>query len=165
MDDRQIHGTCVEKFHDDCAKPDDGRTWSHAGKFAFPSRGLFTTELFQPRPGEIHTFLQSYGFGVWMTQLQSFRAISRDGGQTWAGPLSIPEGIDNVWTGRGILLPSGRWLIPVSWAELIGNAWADRNHRYVCGAMLYDDSGETFRLRGHIRGGAHGWLWRSESAD
>jgi len=39
-----------------------------------------------------------------------------------------------------------------------GNAWADRNHRYVCGVMLSDDEGATFRLRGYIRGGAHGWL-------
>jgi hypothetical protein len=130
----------------------------------------------------------------------------------------------------GITHSSGRWIIPVSWAELIGdewappsvgrapvagqvgtraleqvempagsdtelhyrtgNAWADRNHRYVCGTMVSDDGGQTFQLRGYIRGGAHGWLieprivelsngriamlirsqrdgwlWRSESAD
>ena len=39
-----------------------------------------------------------------------------------------------------------------------GCEWADRNHRYVCGVLLSDDGGETFRLRGYLRGGAHGWL-------
>jgi hypothetical protein len=209
---------------------DGGKTWAPAGKFAHPTRGLFTTELFVPRPGEVHAFLQTYGAGVWMTQLHSYRAISKDGGRTWDGPHSIPGGIQNVWVAGGIVHSSGRWIIPVSWAELTGdewaepsvgrapmqgqvgdrllkqaempagadselqyrtgNAWADRNHRYVAGAMVSDDAGRTFQLRGHITGGAHGWLieprivelsdgrivmlirsqrdgwlWRSESAD
>ena len=209
---------------------DNGKTWSRAGRFTHPSRGLFTTELFAPRAGELHAFLQTYGFGVWMTQLQGYRAVSRDGGKTWSGPHSIPGGIPGVWVNRGIVHSSGRWMLPVSWAELIGDEWAepsvgrapaagqvgdrplkqvelppgsdsglqykagcdwaDRNHRYVCGVMLSDDGGETFRLRGYLRGGEHGWLieprvvelsdgriamlirsqrdgwlWRSESAD
>jgi len=177
---------------------DDGKTWTPAGRFAHPTRGLFTTELFQPRQGEIHAFLQTYGFGVWMTQLQSFRAISRDGGLTWSGPHSIPGGIQNIWAAGGIVHSSGRWIIPVSWAELIGdewaepsvgrapvqgqvggramkqvempqgadsdlqyktgNAWADRNHRYVTGVMVSDNDGQSFQLRGYVRGGEHGWL-------
>lgn len=209
---------------------DGGKTWSKAGTFTHPTRGLFTTELFSPREGELHAFLQTYGFGVWMTQLHSYRAISRDGGKTWSGPHSIPGGIQNVWVNRGIVHSSGRWIIPVSWAELIseewaepstgrapaqgqvgerilkqeelpngadsmlqykaGCGWADRNHRYVCGVMISDDNGETYRLCGYLKGGAHGWLieprvvelsnghiamlirsqkdgwlWRSESAD
>ncbi len=209
---------------------DGGKTWTKAGRFAHPTRGLFTTELFQPKPGEIHAFLQTYGMGVWMTQLHSYRAISRDGGQTWTGPHSIPGGIQNVWAAGGIVHSSGRWIIPVSWAELVGdewaepvigrapvqgqvgerplkqvelpygsdselhqktgNAWADRNHRYVCGVMVSDDGGQSFQLRGYLKGGAHdwlieprivelsdgrvamlirsqkdGWLWRSESKD
>jgi hypothetical protein len=210
---------------------DDGETWSEPQvMFRHSHRGLFTTELFVPREGEVHAFLQTYGLGVWMTQLHSYRAVSRDGGRTWKGPNSIPGGIHNVWVNQGIVHSSGRWVIPVSWAEHIGeewcepslgrspampcvggeerpvtelqwgadsqlqyragNEWADRNHRYVVGAMWSDDSGETFRLRGHITGGKHGWLiepkvvelsdgrivmlirsqkdgwlWRSESAD
>ena len=104
---------------------DDGRTWSRAGRFAHPTRGLFTTELFAPREGELHAFLQTYGFGVWMTQLQSYRAVSRDGGKTWTGPHSIPGGIQGVWVNRGIVHSSGRWILPVSWAELIGEEWAE----------------------------------------
>jgi predicted neuraminidase len=40
----------------------------------------------------------------------------------------------------------------------VGYQWADRNHRYVDGVMLSDNGGETFRLRGYIRGGLHGHL-------
>lgn len=104
---------------------DGGKSWSAPSiLFAHPSRGLFTTELFVPRDGEVHAFLQTYGNGAWMTELQSYRAISRDGGETWVGPHSIPGGIQNVWVNRGIRLSSGRWIIPVSWAELIGEEWA-----------------------------------------
>jgi len=178
---------------------DNGATWSTPEVlFRHPTRGLFTTELFVPRAGEVHAFLQTYGFGAWMCRLDSYRAVSRDGGRTWEGPHSIPGGVHNVWVNQGIVHSSGRWVIPVSWTELIGdewaephvgrapvearagrravpqvelpygadsrlrqkagNAWAERNHRYVCGAILSDDEGETFRLRGYIRGGRHGWL-------
>lgn len=209
---------------------DNGATWQDAGTFTHPQRGLFVTEIFSPRENELHAFLNTYDIGVWMTQLLSYRAISRDGGKTWTGPHSIPGGIQGVWPNRGIQHSTGRWIIPVSWAELtgpewaepsvgrapmqgfVGNRplqqqelqrgidsenhymagvnWADRNHRYVCGVMLSDDGGETFRLRGYLRGGTHGllleprvvelsngkvimlirsqrdgFLWRSESSD
>ena len=211
---------------------DNGKRWSHVGKFQHPVRGLFTTELFVPdeSKNEVHAFLNTYDFGSWMCQLHSYRAISHDGGLTWSGPHSIGAGVDNVWPNKGIVLSSGRWIIPVSWSELngdewaqpsngrspadglvgnrnlvqtelpygvdshsqyqAGNAWADRNHRYACGVLLSDDGGKTFRLRGYLRGGAHGhlmeprvvetsdgrikmlirsqrdgYLWQSESAD
>jgi len=177
---------------------DGGHTWSPAGEFRHPTRGLFTTELFTPASGEVHAFLQTYASGAWMCQLHSYRAVSHDGGETWDGPHSIPGGIQNVWVNRGIIHSSGRWILPVSWAELIGPewaepsvgrapapgqvgtralsqvelpygsdtglryqaacAWADRNHRYVCGVLLSDDGGESFRLRGYLKGGIHGWL-------
>jgi hypothetical protein len=209
---------------------DGGKSWTEAGTFTHPSRGLFTTELFVAPDHSMHAFINTYDVGVWMTQLLSYRAISHDGGLTWNGPHSIPGGLQNVWPNRGIRHSSGRWIIPVSWAEIYGAEWAapsvgfppvrgqvglreleqellpygadvnlqypracdwsDRNHRYVCGAMLSDDEGQTFRLRGYLRGGAHGHLleprvveladgrvvmllraqrdgrlWRSESAD
>jgi predicted neuraminidase len=178
---------------------DDGETWSEPEiLFRHSRRGLFTTELFVPKDREVHAFLQTYDVGVWMTQLHSYRAISVDGGRTWRGPNSIPGGVNNVWVNQGIVHSSGRWVIPVSWAEHIGDEWcepsvgrspaapcvggkekhvsevpwgadsqlqyragcewADRNHRYVVGAILSDDAGATFRLRGHIVGGKHGWL-------
>lgn len=178
---------------------DNGKTWEEAGLFRHPRGGLFTTEVFSPRDGEFHAFINLYrNNAVWMTQNLNYRAISRDGGKTWDGPNSIPGGIQNVWPNLGIRLTSGRWMIPVSWAEHIGKEWAepsvgappvagqvgnraleqaqipygsesilwarhgsnwaDQNHRYVCGVMLSDDEGETFRLRGYIRGGKHGHL-------
>lgn len=104
---------------------DDGASWSAPTVlFAHPTRGLFTTELFVPRPGEVHAFLQTYGNGVWMSQLLSYRTISRDGGQTWDGPHSLPGGAQNVWVNRGIIHSSSRWILPVSWCELIGDEWA-----------------------------------------
>ena len=177
---------------------DNGRSWQDAGTFTHPTRGLFTTELFVADTGDVHAFLNTYDLGVWMTQLLSCRAVSRDGGSTWEGPHSISGGIQGVWPNRGIRHRTGRWIIPVSWAEMHGEewaapsvglapapgqvgsralkqevlhpgadvlhhyqsgcVWADRNHRYVCGAMLSNDGGETFRLRGYLRGGLHGHL-------
>lgn len=179
---------------------DDGQSWQHVGRFQHPSRGLFTTELFTPVEGEdeVHAFLNTYDFGSWMCQLHSYRTVSRDGGLTWDGPHSISGGVDNVWPNKGIVYPSGRWVVPVSWTEMIGEewaepshgrspaiglvgqrplkqmelqwgtesaaqygaglAWAERNHRYACGALLSDDGGQTWRLRGYLTGGTHGLL-------
>jgi hypothetical protein len=210
---------------------DNGDTWSKPEiLFRHPFRGLFTTELFVTETGAIHAFLQTYDNGSWMCHLQSYRSISIDGGVAWTIPHSIPVGIDNVWVNQGILHSSGRWIIPVSWAEhvgeewaepvigrspvecivggkpakhknlpygadtmysqLEGNAWADRNYRYVCGVITSDNQGGLFNLRGYVTGGRHGhliepkiielsnghiamlirsqqddWLWRSDSAD
>lgn len=178
---------------------DNGTTWRDGGSFRHPRGGLLTTEIFSPREGEFHAFINHFrSNGVWITQLHNYRAISRDGGESWTGPHSLPGGIPGVWPNRGIRHSSGRWVIPVSWAELIGdewaepslghppvvaqcgqrvlhqtilpygssdslwynqgNQWADRNHRYVCGVLLSDDDGATFRLRGYLRGGKHGHL-------
>ncbi len=210
---------------------DNGATWSAPEVlFRHTHRGLFTTELFVPRPGEIHAFLQTYSLGVWMTQLLSYRAISKDGGRTWQGPHSIPGGIHNVWVNQGIVHSSGRWIIPVSWAEHMGTEWCEpsagrspapayvggepapylelpwgvdtpllsragvnwamQNHRYAIGAMISDNDGASFSLRGYLwhdkprhfvepkvvelsdgtvvlltREWTDGWLWRSRSAD
>ena len=104
---------------------DNGKTWSPpAILFRHPTRGLFTTELFIPKDNEIHAFLQTYGNNEWMSHLQSFRAISRDGAKTWEGPHSIPGGIDNVWMAGGIKHSTGRWIFPMSWVELIGEEWS-----------------------------------------
>ena len=102
---------------------DSGICWKNAGRFQHPVKGLFTTELFSPCEGEIHAFLQTYSFGEWMTGLRSYRSISTDHGTTWSTPNSIPGGIDNAWVNRGIILTSGRWLLPVSWAEHCGSEW------------------------------------------
>lgn len=122
-------GGMTEPWHGNltmaCASDDDGATWSVPDiLFAHPTRGLFTTELFVPRAGEVHAFLQTYDIGVWMSQLLSYRAVSRDGGRQWDVPASIPGGIHNVWVNRGITHTTGRWVIPVSWCELIGEEWA-----------------------------------------
>ena len=104
---------------------DNGASWTAPDTlFAHPTRGLFTTEVFVPREGEMHAFLQTYDTGVWMSQLLSYRAISRDGGQSWDGPHAIPGGAQNVWPNRGIVHSSGRWIIPVMWCEFIGEEWA-----------------------------------------
>ena len=58
---------------------DDGVSWQEKGRFQHPSRGLFTTELFIVSTNEIHAFIQTYEFGEWMTNLQSYRSISYDG--------------------------------------------------------------------------------------
>lgn len=178
---------------------DNGVTWREAGAFRHPRRGLFASEIFSPREGELHAFMMvGAANGTWMAQINTYRAISRDGGVSWEGPNSIPGGVPGVWPNRGIRHSSGRWIIPVSWAEHIGEEWAepsvgnppvtaqcgkrvvpqkilpygcenglwyqqgslwsDRNHRYVCGVMLSDDEGQTFRLRGYLRGGKHGHL-------
>lgn len=103
---------------------DDGQTWRDLGEIRHPTRGLFVTELFSPKQGEIHAFVNTYANAEWMTNLQSFRVISHDGGLSWTDPHSIPGGIHNVWPNRGIVHSSGRWIIPVSWAEHIGARWA-----------------------------------------
>jgi hypothetical protein len=105
---------------------DNGETWADAGAFRNPRGGLFTTEIFSPRDGEFHAFINHYrSNAVWMTQNLSYRAISTDAGKTWSGPHSLPGGIQGVWPNRGIRHSSGRWIIPISWAELIGEEWAE----------------------------------------
>ncbi len=105
---------------------DNGETWDEPKiLFQHPVRGLFTTELFVPEEGQIHAFLQTYPHGCWMCHLRSYRAISRDGGKSWDSPNSVPGGIDNVWVNQGLVHSTGRWVIPVSWAEHIGDEWAE----------------------------------------
>lgn len=105
---------------------DNGATWRDVGSFRHPKGGLFTSEIFSPREGEFHAFITLFRTnGIWMTQLHNYRAISRDGGETWTGPHSIPGGIQGVWPNRAIRHSSGRWVIPVNWAELIGDEWAE----------------------------------------
>jgi len=104
----------------------NGASWTRPRVFfQHAHRGLFTTELFVPKPGEIHAFFQTYAFGVWMTQLLSYRSISYDGGYNWQPPHYIPGGIQNVWVNQGIVHSTGRWIIPVSWAEMIGSEWCE----------------------------------------
>lgn len=148
---------------------DDGATWTEPGVlFRHTSLGLFTTELFPAGEGEVHAFLQTYGMGSWMTHINSYRAISRDGGITWEGPHSVPGGVDNVWVNKGIRLASGRWVIPVSWPELIGNEWCEPTHGrsplepmvggkplavqeipYMAEGMLQQNAGNAWADRNH----------------
>ena len=105
---------------------DGGQTWTEPYVFfQHAQRGLFTTEVFVPRPGEVHAFLQTYTPHTSWVQLNSYRAISRDGGETWSAPHSIPGGVHNVWVNSGIVHSSGRWILPVSWAELAGGQWCE----------------------------------------
>ena len=143
----------------------DGVPWEKCGEFRHPYRGLFTTELFTPDGKELHAFLQLHFEGEWLTHLQNFRSISRDGGRTWSVPHSIPGNVANVWVGKGIVHSSSRWILPVSWAEHCGPDWGAprpggqedgmsvgdwplRNHRYLCGVMISEDQGAHFRLCG-----------------
>lgn len=148
---------------------DDGQTWSEPGVlFRHASLGLFTTELFLAGEGEVHAFLQTYPMGSWMTHINSYRAISRDGGATWEGPHSVPGGVDNVWVNKGIRLASGRWVLPLSWAELIGDEWCEPTHGrsplepvaggkplavqeipYMAEGMLQQNAGNAWADRNH----------------
>ena len=105
---------------------DNGRTWAEAGAFRHPRGGLFATEMFSPRDGEFHAFINLYRTNaVWMTQNLNYRAISRDAGLTWEGPHSLPGGIQGMWPNYGKRHSSGRWVIPASWAEMIGDEWSE----------------------------------------
>lgn len=105
---------------------DNGETWEDAGAFRNPKGGLFATEIFSPKDGEFHAFINHYrSNAVWMTQNLNYRSISKDAGKTWSGPHSLPGGIGGMWPNKGIKLSSGRWMIPTSWAELIGDEWAE----------------------------------------
>ncbi|HEY8966807.1 MAG TPA: sialidase family protein [Candidatus Methylacidiphilales bacterium] len=177
---------------------DDGATWRDAGRFEHPTRGLFVTELFQESETVVHAFLQTYDSGRWFSANEMFRSVSRDGGETWEPPRSIPGGTPAGWANIGIRHSGGRWIVPLTWPEHVGpewgapvvgrasgeawagterlpllempreteswivymetNAWCHRNHRYVAGALLSDDGGKTFRLRGYIEGGKENHL-------
>jgi len=177
---------------------DDGLTWNDAGRFEHPRRGLFTTELFVPRENEVHAFLQTYDSWRWFSHNQVYRTISVDGGKEWTSPQSVPGGVPPGWLNIGIRHSAGRWIIPLTWPEFIGNEWGEpcagraiadarvghqilptlemprdveswtrymegnewchRNHRYAAGALLSDDDGKSFRLRGYLAGGVSGHL-------
>lgn len=104
---------------------DGGRTWEDAGRFEHPHRGLFTTELFVAGPDEVHAFLQVYDSWRWMSHNQMFRSISRDGGLTWSIPETVPGGVPPGWMNVGIKHSSGRWVLPLTWPEFIGEEWGE----------------------------------------
>jgi len=104
---------------------DDGETWRDAGRFEHPFRGLFTTELFVPRPGTVHAFLHVYDSGRWFSHNQVFRTISQDGGETWTPPHSVPGGVPPGWLNIGLRHSSGRWIIPLTWPEFVGDEWGE----------------------------------------
>lgn len=104
---------------------DDGRTWRDGGRFEHPTRGLFTTELFVPRAGEVHAFLQTYDAGRWFSHNQIYRAISHDGGETWSTPQSVPGGTPPGWMNVGVRHSTGRWIIPLTWPEFTGDEWGE----------------------------------------
>jgi hypothetical protein len=126
---------------------DNGKSWQDAGRFQHPHHGLFTTELFSPATGEIHAFLETYRFGEWMTGHRNYRVISNDHGKTWSTPNSIPGGVDNVWVNRGIILASGRWVLPVSWPEHCGGEWGyPSNGRSVQECLIGNRHGSHLEL-------------------
>lgn len=104
---------------------DGGRTWADAGRFEHPHRGLFTTELFVAAPNEVHAFMQVYDSWRWMSHNQMFRSISRDGGLTWSTPETVPGGVPAGWMNVGIRHSSGRWILPLTWPEFVGEEWGE----------------------------------------
>lgn len=104
---------------------DDGLTWKDAGRFEHPTRGLFTTELFVAGENEVHAFIQTYDSWRWFAHNQVFRSVSRDGGASWTTPQSVPGGVPPGWLNVGIRHSSGRWIIPLTWPELIGGEWSE----------------------------------------
>lgn len=86
----------------------------------------------------------------------------------WIIPLTWPEFTGQEWSeptvgrapAQGLV---GQRSVPVlelpreteSWIRYgESNAWCHRNHRYAAGALISDDHGQTFRLRGYLHGGA-----------
>lgn len=140
---------------------DPSGNWRRSAKFAHPGAGIFTTELFTPAPGVIHAFYQYHHLGEWLTRLENRRTISRDGGLTWSAPELLPGGINNLWTGKGIVHSSGRWIIPASFADPVTAStdqdrsnpieWVKRNFDCRCCTIVSDDKGVSFRRSVPVR--------------
>jgi hypothetical protein len=138
---------------------DSGRWFSHNQMFRAISRD----------GGKNWTAPQSVAGGVppgWMNV--GIRHSSR----RWVLPLTWPEFIGQEWgepvSGRA---PGEAWCgtrrLPTlelprdveSWVRYAeGNAWCHRNHRYTAGVLISADDGETFQLRGYLRGGVENHL-------
>lgn len=104
---------------------DSGVTWTDAQVFLrHPSRGLFTTELFCTE-NAMHAYFTTYSTANQLYEnTQTYVMSTYDGGKSFTMPKSLPGGINSLDIRQGIILESGRWVIPVCWWEFCGYEWA-----------------------------------------
>ena len=157
-DDRNV--VLVTRSHD------DGTTWTPAEVlFAHPTRAVWATELFT-ESGVPCLFVHTFDAASHYLELKTFRSFSRDAGQTWSEPVSLPGGASGVSMRQGIVLRDGAWVFPIYWQEaLSGWSWQKTGPeyqphpqwRFASGVLRSDDRGRSFTLHGNLRAGFGLW--------
>ena len=132
---------------------DESGKFKRFARFGHPGAGLFVTELFSPRKDEIHAFFQFHYKQEWMTRLENRRTISYDGGRNWTPPEPLPDGINNLWIGKGIIYQNKRWMWPASFCEVVNpevtdnsnvGQWMMARFDFRCCVIFSDDEGKSF---------------------
>ena len=150
---------------------DGGRTWQTPQTlFSHPRKGMFTPELFRAF-GKIFAFPCSYYRSSGFAQDCHSYISTSENGVDFTPPSSIGNGINNIHV-KDHLIVGDRIICACSYVECYGNDWADftgankdciiagkkidpasfgtLHATEFCGALISDDKGKTWRLKGRI---------------
>lgn len=148
---------------------DDGETWSMPQRvFESASHAVWGTEIFTE--GEmpfavIHTFHKQTRY----QEINCYRSFTPDSGQTWSSPEAIPGIPQSISIRQGKVLSNGDWIFPVYWGENIPNEkifssyhMINGHSKYVCGAIISQDKGNTFSFHGYLPAPDDRTAWEPE---
>lgn len=139
---------------------DDGISWSEPQVlFRHGERAVWATELFC-EGNTVCLFVMTYYAPSRYRELILYRSFSYDDGKTWTQPQSLPNGLLSGSVRQGVALNSGRWVFPFYWQECLDgwdwtvsavpNGGIDPRWPFRCGALISDDRGKSFDLRGYL---------------
>ena len=136
---------------------DNGRIWSDPTTlFSHHCRGVWSSEMFIDNENII-LFIQTYNAESYYRELQTFYSISKDDGETWSEPKSLPNGLNGISVRQGIILSNGEYLFPIYYGEVIKDFdWGEvkdwhENFLFCCGVAITGDKGKSFQRYGYIK--------------
>lgn len=138
---------------------DDGKTWTEPKiLFEHTKRGVWCTEIFtewEYPVAFIHTY--SASCNTHYRELLTYYSESRDNGETWSEPKTVPGHINGCSVRQGITLSNGDTMFPIYWQECVQNfeyMWVynfqKANWKFRCGAGVLPKGEKYFQRFGYI---------------